>query len=64
MVEGKEYGGIECKIGRRKLGFKEFWSLCFRDCGAGHVNNSALHPCFSSKLLYSYLLHFSSELDV
>ena len=64
MVEGKEYGRIECKVGRRKMGFKEFWSLCFRDYGAGHVSNFAQHPCSSSNLLYSYLLHFSSELDV
>ena len=64
MVEGKEYGRKECKVGRRKMGFKEFWSLCFGDCGAGHVSNSAQHPCFSFNLLYSYLFHFSSELDV
>ena len=41
MVEGKDYVLIECKVGRRKMGFKEFWSLCFRDCGAGHVCNYA-----------------------
>ena len=41
MVEGKDYGRIECKVGKIKLGFKEFWSLCFRDCGAGHVSNFA-----------------------
>ena len=46
------------------MGFKGLKSLCFRDCGAGHVSNSAQHPCFLSNLLYSYLLHFSSELDV
>ena len=44
------------------MGFKDLKSLCFRDCGAGHVSNSAQHPCFLSNLLYSYLLHFSSEL--
>ena len=32
---------IECKVGSRKMGFKEFESLCFRDCGADHVSNSA-----------------------
>ena len=46
------------------MGFKEFKSLCFRDYGAGHVSDSAQHPCSSSNLVYSYLLHFSSELDV
>ena len=46
------------------MGFKGLKSLCFRDCGAGHVRNSAQHPCFLSNLLYSYLLHFSSEWDV
>ena len=40
-VGGKEYGRIECKVGRRKMGFKEFESLCFRDYGGGNVNNSA-----------------------
>ena len=46
------------------MGFKGLKSLYFRDCGAGHVSNFAHYPCFLSKLLYSYLLHFSSELDV
>ena len=64
MVGGKEYGWIECKVGRRKMDFKEFGSLCFRDCGAGHISNSAQHPCSSSNLLYSYLLHFNSKFDV
>ena len=64
MVGGKEYGKREYKVGRGKMGFKGLKNLCFRDCGAGHVSNSAQHPCFSSNLLYSYLLHFSSEFDV
>ena len=63
-VRGKEYGKIEYKVERRKMGFKGLKRLCFGDCGAGHVSNSAQHPCFLSNLLYSYLLHFSSELDV
>ena len=64
-VGGNEYGRIECKVGRRKMGFKEFESLCFRDYGVGHVSNFAQHPpCFSSNLLYSYLLHFSSKLGM
>ena len=47
------------------MGFKGLKSLCFRDCGAGHVSNSGhVTPAFLSNLLYSYLLHFSSELDV
>ena len=46
------------------MGFKGLKSLCFRDCGAGHVSNSAQHLCLLSNLLYSYLLHLSSELDV
>ena len=44
------------------MGFKGLKSLCFRDCGAGHVSNSAQHLCLLSNLLYSYLLHLSSEL--
>ena len=28
------------------MGFKEFESLCFRDCGVGHVSNSAHHSLF------------------
>ena len=36
-VGGNEYGQIECKVGRRKMGFKEFRSLSFRDSSAGHV---------------------------
>ena len=28
------------------MGFKRLKSLCFRDYGAGHVSNSAQHPCF------------------
>ena len=35
------------KVGRRKIGFKGLKSLCFRDCGAGHVSNSAQHPCLA-----------------
>ena len=46
------------------MGFKGLKSLCFRDCGAGHVSNSAQCPGFLFNLLYSYLLHFTSELDV
>ena len=58
------YGKIEYKVGRRKMGFKGLKSLCFRACGAGHVSNSTQHPCFLSNMLYSYLIHFSSESDV
>ena len=50
-VGGKEYGRIECKVGRRKMGFKEFESLCFRDCSAGHVSNSIQHPLFFFQLV-------------
>ena len=64
MVGGKEYGKIEYKVGRRKMGFKGLKSLCFHDCAAGHVSNSARTPVFLSNLLYSYLLHFSSEFNV
>ena len=32
------------------MGFKGLKSLCFRDCGAGHVSNSAQHPCFFIQL--------------
>ena len=46
------------------MGFKGLKSLYFRDCGASHVSNSAQYPYFLSNLLYSYLLNFSSELDV
>ena len=46
MIGGKEYGKIEYKVGRIKMGFKGLKSLCFRDYGAGHVRNSAQHPCF------------------
>ena len=28
------------------MGFKGLKSLCFRDCGASHVSNSAQHPVF------------------
>ena len=63
-VGGKEYGGIKYKVGRRKIGFKGLKSLCFHHFGACHVSNFAQHPCFLSHLLYSYLLHFSSKLDV
>ena len=28
------------------MGFKGLKNLRFRDCGAGHVSNSAQHPCF------------------
>ena len=49
---------------KKKNGLKEFESLCFRDCGAGHVSNSAQHPYSSSNLLYSYLFQFSLALDV
>ena len=33
------------------MGFKEFESLCYRDCGAGHVNNYAQHPLFFFQLV-------------
>ena len=46
MVGGKEYGKIEYKVGRRKMGFKGLKSLCFHDCAAGHVSNSARTPVF------------------
>ena len=36
-VGENEYGQIECKVGRRKMGFKEFVSLSFCDSSAGHV---------------------------
>ena len=55
---------MEYKVGGRKMGFKGLKNLCFCDCGAGHVSNSTQHPYFLSNLLYSYLLHFSSKLDV
>ena len=64
MVGGKEYGKIEYKVGIRKMGFKGLKSLCFHDCAAGHVSNSARTPVFYPTLLYSYLLHFSSEFNV
>ena len=41
-VGGKEYGRIEYKVGRRKIGFKGLKSLCFRDCGGRHVNKEDL----------------------
>ena len=51
MVGGKEYGKIEYKLGRRKMGFKGLKSLCFRDCGADYVSNFAQHPCFFIQLI-------------
>ena len=54
-VGGKEYGRIECKVGRRKMGFKEFESLCLRDYGVGHVSNSAQHPHVFLPTCYTHI---------
>ena len=37
------------------MGFKGLKSLCFRDCGVGHIRNSAQHPCFFYPTCYTHI---------
>ena len=53
-------GQIECKLGRRKMGFKEFMSLCFRDCGSGHVKQFCSAPHVLPLTCYTHISFISA----